>query len=124
MKSTKKQFYKSCFYWYADINISVDDFEKEFKQIYNNLKFKLYINDCKNDDEKMSYSLYLNTRCDKDLFNSIIEFIFKLTECKFNIFYKHLDNPESKSKYDYSYMIKVNKKPENKRWLFLDDNEE
>jgi len=124
MKSTKTSFYKSCFYWYADINISVDDFEKEFKQIYNNLKFKLYINDCKNDDEKMSYSLYLNTRCDKDLFNSIIEFIFKLTECKFNIFYKHLDNPESKSKYDYSYMIKVNKKPENKRWLFLDDNEE
>jgi|NorSeaMetagenome_1021524.scaffolds.fasta_scaffold40847_4 hypothetical protein len=30
MKSTKKQFYKSCFYWYADINISVDKFEESF----------------------------------------------------------------------------------------------
>jgi len=121
-KSTKRQFYKSCFYWYADINFSVDDFEKEFKQIYNNLKFKLYINDTENDAKKLSYSLYLNTRCDKNLFNSIIEFIFKLTECKFNIFYKHLDNPETKNKYDYSYMIKVeNKQPQ--RWLFLDDEE-
>ena len=120
MKGTKKQFYKSCFYWYADINISVDNFEEQFKQIYNNLKFKLYINDTENDAKKLSYSLYLNTRCDKELFNSIIEFIFKLTECKFNIFYKHLDNPESKSKYDYSYMIKVqNKKPE--KWFFLDE---
>ena len=35
MKTTKTAFYSSCFYWYADINISVDDFEKEFKQIYN-----------------------------------------------------------------------------------------
>ena len=121
-KITKRQFYKSCFYWYADINFSVDDFEKEFKQIYNNLKFKLYINDTENDAKKLSYSLYLNTRCDKNLFNSIIEFIFKLTECKFNIFYKHLDNPETKNKYDYSYMIKVeNKQPQ--RWLFLDDEE-
>lgn len=117
-KNTKKQFYKSCFYWYADINISVDKFEEDFKQTYNNLKFKLYINDCK-DDDKLSYSLYLNTKCDKKLFNSIIEFIFNFTECKFNIFYKNLDNPENNTKYDYSYMIKVNKKPDSERYLFL-----
>ena len=119
----KKQFFKSNFYFFTDADIDVSTFEEDFKQNYNDLKFKLYINDCKNDDTKLSYSLYLNTKCDKDLFNSIVEFIFNFTKTKFNIFYKHLDNPESKKKYDYSYMIQVEKKkPE--RWVFLDDNEE
>lgn len=116
----KKQFFKSNFYFFTDADIDVSTFEEDFKQNYNDLKFKLYINDCKNDDTKLSYSLYLNMKCDKDLFNSIVEFIFNFTKTKFNIFYKHLDNPESKKKYDYSYMIQVEKKkPE--RWVFLDE---
>ena len=123
MSNTKKQFYKSNFYFFTDADFDVSTFEEDFKHNYNNLKFKLYINDCKNDDSNLCYSLYLNIKADKDLFNSIVEFIFAFTNTKFNIFHKHLDNPQSKNKYDYSYIIKVeNKKPE--RWLFLDDNEE
>jgi hypothetical protein len=79
---------------------------------------KLYVNHCK-DANKLSYSLYINTKCDKDLFNSIVDFIFNFSNTKFNIFYKHLDSPNIDKKYDYSYIIKVeNKKPE--RYLFLD----
>lgn len=119
MTDTKKHFYKSCFYWYIDKNFNITDFEENFKQNYSKLKMKLYVNDCK-DANKLSYSLYINTKCDKDLFNSIVDFIFNFCNTKFNIFYKHLDNPDSKSKYDYSYMINVeNKKPE--RWLFIDE---
>lgn len=120
MSNTKKQFLKSKFYFFTDTDIDVNTFEEQFKNNYTNLKMKLYINDCK-DADKLSYNLYINTKCDKDLFNSIVDFIFNFSNTKFNIFYKHLDNPESKSKYDYSYMIKVNKKPERERWLFLDE---
>ena len=120
MSNTKKQFYKSNFYFFTDADIDVSIFEDLFKHYYKNLKFKLYVNYCKNDDTKLSYSLYLNTKCDKNLFNSIVEFIFNFTKTKFNIFYKHLDNPDSKSKYDYSYFIKVeNKKPE--KFIFIDE---
>ena len=120
MKNTKKQFYKSNFYFFTDDNIGITEFEDNFKLNFTGLKFKLYVNDCKNDDNKLSYSLYINTKCDKDLFNSIVEWIFDFTKNKFNIFYKHLDNPDSNKKYDYSYILKVqNKKPE--RWLFLDE---
>ena len=119
MSNIKKKFYKSNFYFFTDANIDISKFEEKFKLNYTGLKFKLYVNDCKNDDTKLSYSIYLNTKVDKDLFNSIVEWIFDFTKTKFNIFYKHLDNPDSKSKYDYSYMIKINKKPE--RWIFLDE---
>jgi hypothetical protein len=116
----KKQFFKSNFYFFTDADIDVSTFDELFKQNYNNLKFKLYINDCKNDDTKLSYSLYLNKKCDKDLFNSIVDFIFNFSNTKFNIFYKHLDNSNTDKKYDYSYIIKVeNKQPQ--RWLFLDE---
>ena len=119
MTDVKKRFYKSNFYFFTDADIDVSTFEENFKQNYSKLKMKLYVNDCK-DANKLSYSLYINTKCDKDLFNSIVDFIFNFTNSKFNIFYKNLDNPDSKSKYDYSYMINVeNKKPE--QWLFLDD---
>ena len=121
MSNTKKQFYKSNFYFFTDTNIDIAEFEEKFKYNYTNLKMKLYVNDCK-DANKLSYSLYINTKCDKDLFNSIVDFIFNFSNTKFNIFYKHLDNPNTDNKYDYSYMIKVeNKKPEKERWLFLDD---
>jgi hypothetical protein len=120
MTNTKKQFFKSNFYFFTDADIDVSTFDELFKQNYNNLKFKLYINDCKNDDTKLSYSLYLNKKCDKDLFNSIVDFIFNFSNTKFNIFYKHLDNSNTDKKYDYSYIIKVeNKQPQ--RWLFLDE---
>jgi hypothetical protein len=119
MSDTKKHFYKSCFYWYIDTNINITDFEEKIRLKYTNLKFKLYVNDCKNEN-KLSYSLYLNKKSNKDLFNSIIDFIFNFSNTKFNIFYKHLDNPHTDKKYDFSYFIKVeNKKPE--QWLFLDD---
>lgn len=122
MSNTKKQFYLSNFYFFTDADIDISTFEDLFKHNYTDLKFKLYVNDCKNDDTKLTYSLYLNRKCDKDLFNLIVEFIFAFTKTKFNIFYKHLDNHQSKNKYDYSYIIKVeNNRPE--RWLFLDDNE-
>lgn len=117
---TKKQFYKSNFYFFTDANIDISEFEEKFRLNFTGLKFKLYVNDCKNDDTKLSYSLYINTKCDKTLFNSIVEWIFDITKSKFNIFYKHLDSPNSDKKYDYSYIIKVeNKRPE--RWLFLDE---
>ena len=117
---TKKQFYKSNFYFFTDTDINIADFEEKFKLNYTNLKMKLYVNDCKDDDKKLTYSLYINTKCDKDLFNSIVEFIFNFSNTKFNIFYKHLDSNDSKSKYDYSYIIKVeNKRPD--RWIFLNE---
>ena len=120
MTDVKKRFYKSNFYFFTDADIDVSTFEDFFKQNYSKLKMKLYVNNCKNDDTKLSYTLYLNTTCDRDLFNSIVDFILNFSNTKFNIYYKHLDNPDSKSKYDYSYMIKVeNKKPE--RWLFIDE---
>ena len=120
MSNSKKQFYKSNFYFFTDTYINIADFEEKFKLNYTNLKMKLYVNDCKDDDKKLTYSLYINTKCEKDLFNSIVEFIFNFSNTKFNIFYKHLDNAESKSKYDYSYIIKVeNKRPD--RWIFLNE---
>ena len=120
MTNTKKQFFKSNFYFFTDADIDVSTFEDLFKQNYSKLKMKLYVNDCKNDDTKLSYNLYINDRIDKDMFNSIVDFIFNFTNKKFNIFYKHLDSPNSDKKYEYSYIIKVeNKKPE--RWLFLDE---
>ena len=119
----KKQLFKSNFYFFTDADIDVSKFEDYFKSNFTGLKFKLYVNDCKNDDKKLSYSLYINTKCDKDLFNSIVDFIFNFTNTKFNVFYKHLDNPNSTKKYDYSYIIKVENKRAD-RWLFIDENEE
>jgi hypothetical protein len=89
--NTKKQFYKSNFYFFTDIDINVSNFEETFILKYPNLKFKLYVNDCPSDNKNLAYSLYLNDICDKDLFNAIIELIFKITNAKFNILYKRLD---------------------------------
>jgi len=120
MTNTKKQFFKSNFYFFTDADIDVSTFEDLFKQNYSKLKMKLYVNDCKNDDTKLSYNLYISDRIDKDMFNSIVDFIFNFTNKKFNIFYKHLDSPNSDKKYEYSYIIKVEKKKPEK-YLFIDE---
>ena len=41
--NTKKQFYKSNFYFFTDIDINVSNFEETFILKYPNLKFMLMI---------------------------------------------------------------------------------
>jgi len=121
-KKSKKQFYKSNFYFYSKEMIDTDEFNNDFKDIYTQLKFKLHFSICEKDDSKIIYSLYLNERCDKDMFNDIVSFILNKLNKKVNIYYKHLDNPDSKNtKYDYSFVaIQVEPKSASK-WVFIDE---
>ena len=121
-KKTKRQFYKSNFYFYSKEMIDINDFENDFKENYTQLKFKLYFSICEKDESKIIYSLYLNERCDKDMFNNIVSFILNKLTKKVNIYYKHLDNPDSiNTKYDYSFVaIQVEPKSASKM-LFIDD---
>ena len=121
-KKTKRQFYKSNFYFYSKEMIDIYEFNKDFKDIYTQLKFKLSFNICEKDENKVIYSLCLNERCDKDMFNNIVSFILNKLTTKVNIYYKHLDNPDSKNtKYDYSFVaIQVEPRPSAK-WVFIDE---
>lgn len=121
-KKTKKQFYKSNFYLYSKEMIDIDDFNNDFKENYSQLKFKLSFSICEKDDSKIIYSLCLNKRCDKDMFNNIVSFILNKLNKKVNIYYKHLDNPDSKiTKYDYSFVaIQAEPRPSSK-WAFIDE---
>ena len=88
---TKKQFYKSNFYFYSKEMIDIDKFNNNFKSNYTELKFKLVFTICEKDETKIIYSLYLNERCDKDMFNNIVNFILDRLTTKVNIYYKPID---------------------------------
>jgi len=120
-KKYKKQFYKSNYYFYTKEIIDIDDFNNNFKEIYSQLKFKLHFNICENDDSKNIYSLYISERCDKDMFNNIVNFILNKLIKKVNIYYKHLNNPDSNNtKYDYSF-VAIQVEPTPSKWVFIDE---
>lgn len=123
-KKPKKQFYKSNFYFYSKEMIDTDEFNNDFKQTYTGLKFKLHFNICEKDEEKVIYSLYLNQRCDKDMFNNIVSFILNKLTTKVNIYYKHLDENDDKTKkYDYSFVAIRAEPKKYTKMLFIDDDE-
>jgi hypothetical protein len=110
-KKSKKQFYKSNFYFYSKEMIDVDAFDNNFKEKYSQLKFKLHFNICENDENKSVYSLYLNERCDKFMFNDIVGFILNILTTPVNIYYKHIDEKTDETKkYDYSF-VAIQAKP-------------
>ena len=121
-KKPKKQFFKSNFYFYSMEDINTDEFNNDFKETYSQLKFKLYFSLCEKDNSKTIYSLYLNERCDKDMFNNIVGFILNKLTTKVNIYYKHIDeNADKNTKYDYSFVaIQVEPRPSAK-WVFIDE---
>jgi len=130
-KKSKKQFYKSNFYFYSKEIINIDDFDKDFKETYTGLKFKFKsrmddqrskFSNCENDDSKNIYSLYLNQRCDKDMFNNIVSFILNKLTTKVNIYYKHIDENDDKTKkYDYSFVAIRAEPKKYTKMLFIDD---
>lgn len=132
-KKPKKQFYKSNFYFYSKEIINIDEFNNDFKQTYTGLKFKFKssmddqrskFSNCENDDNKIIYSLYLNQRCDKDMFNNIVSFILNKLTTKVNIYYKHLDENDDKTKkYDYSFVAIRAEPKKYTKMLFIDDDE-
>ena len=122
-KKSKKQFYKSNFYFYSKEIINIDDFDKDFKETYTGLKFKFKFSNCENEDSKNIYSLYLNQRCDKDMFNNIVSFILNKLTTKVNIYYKHLDENDDKTKkYDYSFVAIRAEPKQYSKMLFIDDD--
>ena len=121
-KKSKKQFYKSNFYFYSKEMIDIDEFNNNFKENYSQLIFKLYFNIYENDESKNVYSLYLNERCDKDMFNNIVGFILNKLTTKVNIYYKHIDKDkdvDKKKKYDYSFVAIQAKPYYRKQLLFI-----
>ena len=130
-KKSKKQFYKSNFYFYSKEIINIDDFDKDFKETYTGLKFKFKfrplvvqngLSNCEKDDSKIIYSLYLNERCDKDMFNNIVSFILNKLTTKVNIYYKHIDENDDKTKkYDYSFVAIRAEPKKYTKMLFIDD---
>ena len=122
-KKTKRQFYKSNFYFYSKEMIDTDEFNNDFKQTYTGLKFKFGFNICEKDDSKIIYSLYLNDRCDKDMFNNIVSFILNKLTTKVNIYYKHIDENDDKTKkYDYSFVAIQAEAKQYSKMLFIDDD--
>ena len=122
-KKSKKQFYKSNFYFYSKEMIDTDETNNDFKQTYTGLKFKLHFNICEKDDSKIIYSLYLNERCDKDMFNNIVSFILNKLTTKVNIYYKHIDENDDKTKkYDYSFVAIRAEPKQYSKMLFIDDD--
>jgi len=121
-KKSKKQFYKSNFYFYSKEMIDIDEFNNNFKENYSQLIFKLYFNIYENDESKNVYSLYLNERCDKDMFNNIVGFILNKLTTKVNIYYKHIDKDkdvDKTKKYDYSFVAIQAKPYYRKQLLFI-----
>ena len=119
---TKKLFYKSNFYLYSREMIDIEDFNNDFKENYSQLKFKLYFNMCEKDDSKIIYSLYLNERCDKDMFNNIVSFILSKLTTKVNIYYKHIDETADKTKkYDYSFVAIRAEPKQYSKMAFIDE---
>lgn len=122
-KKTKKQFYKSNFYFYSKEMIDTDEFNNDFKSNYTGLKFKLGFTICEKDETKIIYSLYLNERCDKDMFNNIVSFILNKLTTKVNIYYKHIDKDADKTKkYDYSFVAIRAEPKQYSKILFIDDD--
>ena len=120
---TKKQFYKSNFYFYSKEMIDIDKFNNNFKSNYTELKFKLVFTICEKDETKIIYSLYLNERCDKDMFNNIVNFILDRLTTKVNIYYKHIDKDADKTKkYDYSFVAIRAEPKQYSKMLFIDDD--
>ena len=121
-KKSKRQFYKSNFYFFSKEMIDISEFDNDFKNSYSHLKFKLYFNICEKDDGKIIYSLYLNERCDKNMFDNIVSFILSKLTTKVNIYYKHIDgNADKTKKYDYSFVAIRAETKQYSKLLFIDE---